>query len=76
MQSMKILTDVASDQQIAAPEIDVEVDRDAASTYGVTLSTVDTALYAAFGQQQVTTIYLPTQQQKVLLEVQPKFQTN
>jgi len=75
MQSMKILTDVASDQQIAAPEIDVEVDRDAASTYGVTLSTVDTALYAAFGQQQVTTIYLPTQQQKVLLEVQPKFQT-
>jgi hydrophobe/amphiphile efflux-1 (HAE1) family protein len=75
MQSMKILSDVASDQQIAAPEIDVEVDRDAASTYGVTLSTVDTALYAAFGQQQVTTIYLPTQQQKVLLEVQPKFQT-
>ena len=53
MQSMKILSDVASDQQIAAPEIDVEVDRDAASTYGVTLSTVDTALYAAFGQQQV-----------------------
>jgi hydrophobe/amphiphile efflux-1 (HAE1) family protein len=75
MQSMKILTDVASDQQIAAPEIDVEVDRDAASTYGVTLSTIDSALYAAFGQQQVTTIYLPTQQQKVLLEVQPKFQT-
>jgi hydrophobe/amphiphile efflux-1 (HAE1) family protein len=75
MQSMKILSDVASDQQIAAPEIDVEVDRDAASTYGVTLSTVDTALYAAFGQQQVTTIYLPTQQQKVLLEVQPNFQT-
>ncbi len=75
MQSMKILTDVASDQQIAAQEIDVAVDRDAASTYGVTLSAVDTALYAAFGQQQVTTIYLPTQQQKVLLEVQPKFQT-
>jgi multidrug efflux pump subunit AcrB len=72
---MKILTDVASDQQIAAQEIDVAVDRDAASTYGVTLSAVDTALYAAFGQQQVTTIYLPTQQQKVLLEVQPKFQT-
>jgi hydrophobe/amphiphile efflux-1 (HAE1) family protein len=75
MQSIKILTDVASDQQIAAQEIDVAVDRDAASTYGVTLSAVDTALYAAFGQQQVTTIYLPTQQQKVLLEVQPKFQT-
>ena len=75
MQSMKILTDVASDQQIASPEIDAEVDRDAASTYGVTRSGRRcSALYAAFGQQQVTTIYLPTQQAKVILEVQPKFQ--
>jgi hydrophobe/amphiphile efflux-1 (HAE1) family protein len=74
MQSMKILTDVASDQQIASPEVDVEVDRDAASTYGVTLSAVDAALYAAFGQEQVATIYLPTEQSKVILEVQPKFQ--
>jgi multidrug efflux pump subunit AcrB len=50
------------------------VDRDAASTYGVTLSAVDTALDAAFGQEQVTTVYLPTQQSKVILEVQPKYQ--
>jgi hydrophobe/amphiphile efflux-1 (HAE1) family protein len=74
MRDMKILTDVATDQQIASPQLNIEVDRDAASTYGVTLSAVDTALYAAFGQQQVTTIYLPTQQAKVVLEVQPKFQ--
>jgi hydrophobe/amphiphile efflux-1 (HAE1) family protein len=74
MQGMKILTDVASDQQIASPQLNVEVDRDAASTYGVTLSAVDAALYAAFGQEQVTTIYLPTQQAKAILEVQPKFQ--
>ena len=74
MQAMKILTDVASDQLIASPQLNVEVDRDAASTYGVTLSAVDAALYAAFGQQQVTTIYLPTQQAKVVLEVQPKYQ--
>ncbi len=75
MQSMNILTDVASDQQIASPEVAIEVDRDAASTYGVTLSAVDAALYAAFGQQQVATIYLPTQQAKAVLEVQPKYQT-
>jgi hydrophobe/amphiphile efflux-1 (HAE1) family protein len=74
MQSMKILTDVASDQQIASPEIVAEVDRNAASTYGVTVSAVDTALYSAFGQQQVATIYEPTQQEKVILEVQPKYQ--
>jgi hydrophobe/amphiphile efflux-1 (HAE1) family protein len=74
MQSMKIVTDVASDQQIASPEIIAEVDRNAASTYGVTVSAVDAALYAAFGQQQVATIYEPTQQAKVILEVQPKYQ--
>ena len=74
MRLMKILTDVASDQQIASPEIVAEVDRDAASTYGVTVSAVDAALYSAFGQQQVATIYEPTRQAKVILEVQPKFQ--
>src|ERR1700683_1720913 len=51
LQGMKFLTDAASDQQISSPQINVEVDRDAASTYGVTLSAVDAALYAAFGQQ-------------------------
>ncbi len=74
MRSMKILTDVASDQQIASPEIVAEVDRNAASTYGVTVSAVDAALYSAFGQQQVATIYQPTQQEKIILEVQPKYQ--
>ena len=74
MQSMTALTDVASDQQIASPEIVAEVDRNAASTYGVTASAVDAALYSAFGQQQVATIYQPTQQAKVILEVQPKYQ--
>jgi hydrophobe/amphiphile efflux-1 (HAE1) family protein len=74
MQGMKILTDVASDQQIASPEIVAEVDRNAAATYGVTIAAVDTALYSAFGQQQVATIYEPTQQAKVILEVQPKYQ--
>jgi multidrug efflux pump subunit AcrB len=76
MKAMKFLTDVASDQQIASPEVAIEVDRDAASTYGVTLAAVDAALYAAFGQEQVATIYLPTEQAKAILEVQPKFQTS
>ena len=74
MQSMNSLSDVASDQQIASPEFVADVDRNAASTYGVTVSAVDAALYAAFGQQQVTTIYQPSQQEKVILEVQPKYQ--
>jgi hydrophobe/amphiphile efflux-1 (HAE1) family protein len=75
MEVMKILTDVASDQQIASPQITVEVDREAASLRGLTLAAVDAALYAAFGQEQVATIYTATQQPRVILEVQPQFQT-
>lgn len=74
MQSLKIISDVASDQQIAAAHIPIEVDRDAASRLGVSLAAIDSTLYAAFGQQQVATIYLPSQQSKLILEVQPKFQ--
>jgi len=74
MQAMNTLTDVATDQQIASPHIPIEIDRDAASRLGVSLSAIDSTLYSAFGQQQVTTIYSATQQTKVILEVQPKFQ--
>src|SRR6202044_650565 len=75
MQDMKILTDVASDQQIASPHIAIEIDRDAASRLGISLTTIDTTLYSAFGQQQISTIYLPAQQSKLILEVEPRFQT-
>ncbi len=74
MRGLKILTDVASDQLIASPQITIDVDRQAASTLGVSPSTVDAALYAAFGQEQIATIYTTTQQPKVVLEVQPRYQ--
>ena len=73
MQAMKILTDVASDQQIASPHIPIEVNRDAASRLGVSLSAIDAALYGTFGQQQIATVYSATQQTKLILEVQPQF---
>jgi hydrophobe/amphiphile efflux-1 (HAE1) family protein len=74
MEGMKFLTDVASDQLIASPQITVEIDRQAASTLGVTPAAIDAALYAAFGQEQIATIYTTTQQPRLILEVQPKFQ--
>ncbi len=74
MEQLKILTDVASDQQIASTQVTLEVDRQAASARGITMSAVDAALYAAFGQQQIATIYTPTQQPRLILEVQPQFQ--
>jgi hydrophobe/amphiphile efflux-1 (HAE1) family protein len=74
MEAMKILTDVASDQQIASPHVSIEVDRDAASRLGVSLQAIDATLYDAFGQEQIATIYSSNQQSKLILEVQPKFQ--
>jgi multidrug efflux pump subunit AcrB len=71
---MSELEDVASDQQIASPHIAIDIDRDAASRMGISLSLIDETLYDAFGQRQVSTIYTSTSQYKVILEVQPEYQ--
>jgi hydrophobe/amphiphile efflux-1 (HAE1) family protein len=68
------LQDVASDQQIAAPHMAIEIDRDAASRLGLSASLIDETLYDAFGQRQIATMYTSTNQYKVILEVQPQFQ--
>jgi hydrophobe/amphiphile efflux-1 (HAE1) family protein len=74
MKKIPGLQDVATDQQIAAPHLTVEVDRDAASRLGLSLSAIDNTLYDAFGQRQIATIYSQTNQYKVILEVRPEFQ--
>ncbi|MBS0461784.1 MAG: efflux RND transporter permease subunit, partial [Proteobacteria bacterium] len=66
--------DVTSDLQIATPQVDVHIDRDAAAAVGVTAAQVENALYAAFGPQQVSTIYTAIDQYWVLLQVDPKQQ--
>jgi hydrophobe/amphiphile efflux-1 (HAE1) family protein len=76
MQKMPELQDVASDQQIAAPHISIEIDRDAASRLGISPSLIDETLYDAFGQRQVATMYGSTNQYKVILEVKPEFQND
>ncbi len=74
MQKVPELQDVASDQQIAAPHMAIDIDRDAASRLGVSTSLIDETLYDAFGQRQIATMYTSTNQYKVILEVQPQFQ--
>jgi len=76
MAKLPQLQDVTSDQQIAAPHLAVVVDRDRASRLGLSLSDVDGTLYDAFGQRQVATIYAAANQYKVILEVQPGFQSD
>ena len=54
----------------------IDVDRDTASRLGITASAVDDALYSAFGQRIVSTIFTETNQYRVILEAQPGLATN
>src|SRR5215469_12721842 len=74
MRKLPELEDVASDQQVAAPHLAVEIDRDAASRMGISPSLIDETLYDAFGQRQIANLYTSTSQYKLILEVQPQFQ--
>src|SRR5579864_6012575 len=70
------LTDVNSDQQNKGLESDLVIDRDAAAQLGITVSQVDNTLYDAFGQRQVSTIYVARNQYHVIMEVAPQFWQN
>jgi hydrophobe/amphiphile efflux-1 (HAE1) family protein len=76
MAKLPELQDVTSDQQIAAPHLAIDIDRDAASRLGLSLVQIDQTLYDAFGQRQVATIYTSSTQYKVVLEVLPSFQAD
>ncbi len=76
MKKLPGLQDVASDQQIAAPHIAIEIDRDTASRLGLSPQLIDDTLYDAFGSRQVATIYSSANQYRVVLEVQPQYQLN
>ncbi len=76
MHKLPELQDVASDQQNAAAHLAIDVNRDTASRLGLSANLIDQTLYDAFGQRQVATIYTATNQYKVVLEVQPRFQSD
>ena len=66
------LKDVNSDQQNAGLQLNLEVDRDTASRFGITMSAIDNTLYDAFGQRQVATFYTQINQYRVVLEAGPQ----
>ncbi len=68
------LVDVNSDLQITSPQLHVEINRDRAATLGITPAQIEDALYSAFGTRQVSTIYTPTNQYFVVMEVAQEFQ--
>ena len=74
METLPGLTDVTSDLQIQNPQVDVNIDRDKASALGVTASQVEDALYTAYGQRQISTIYAPNDEYWVLMELEDQYQ--
>ena len=63
--------DVASDLQDQGLQAYIDIDRDAAGRYGVTPAAIDSALYDAFGQRLISTIYTQANQYRVVLEADP-----
>ncbi|HMB96017.1 MAG TPA: efflux RND transporter permease subunit, partial [Tepidisphaeraceae bacterium] len=76
MKSLPGILDINSDQQNAGLEATVNIDRATAARLGITPSIIDTLLYDAFGQRQVSTMYTQLNQYHVVMEVQPQFWQN
>ncbi|HUQ76447.1 MAG TPA: efflux RND transporter permease subunit [Burkholderiales bacterium] len=70
------LVDVSSDLQITRPEVTVQIEREKASSLGVSAQQIEMALNNAYGARQVSTIYTSTNQYFVILELAPRYQTD
>ncbi|HTS92839.1 MAG TPA: multidrug efflux RND transporter permease subunit [Stellaceae bacterium] len=71
LQTLPQLADVTSNLQESGLSVYVELDRDTASRFGITPATMDNALYDAFGQRIVSTVYTQSNQHRVILEANP-----
>ena len=76
LQALPQLADVVTDQQLGGQAETVVIDRATASRFGVTPSAIDNALYDAFGQRQINTMYTQLNQYHVIMETDPSFQLN
>ena len=74
LKELPMLQDVTSDLQITNPQVTVDINRDKASALGVTAQQVEDALYTAYGSRQISTIFAPTNQYDVIMELAPQYQ--
>jgi len=74
LKTLPELRDVNSDQQTSAPALNITIDRQAASRFGIQVSDINAALYNAFGQRQVAQFYTQVSQYKIIIEVPPELQ--
>ncbi|MEY2427788.1 MAG: multidrug efflux pump [Verrucomicrobiota bacterium] len=76
LRSSPEMMDVATDQQSQGLQLSIDVDRDKASRLNILPQAIDDTLYDAFGQRQVSIIFTQLSQYRVILEVEPQFQTS
>ena len=74
LQRSPVLRDVTTDLTLNNPKVRVDIDRERASAMGVTASQIEDALFMAYGARQVSTIYAPSDQYAVIMELAPEFQ--
>ncbi len=72
----RLTQDATSDLYITNPQVNVNIDRDKASALGVSASQIEDALYTAYGQRQVSTIYAPNNAYRVITEVENEYQSD
>ena len=70
------VADVASDLLTKGRQAYLVIDRERASSLGVSAAAIDSALYSAFGQRMISTIFTQTSQYRVILEVKPEYRTD
>ncbi|MGH7863705.1 MAG: efflux RND transporter permease subunit [Candidatus Binataceae bacterium] len=76
MRELPDLRGVNSDIELSNPQVTVDINRDKAHTLGISVQAIEDALYYAYGSRQISTIYAPDDQYRVLLEVEPRFQAD
>ncbi len=76
MQTLPQLRDVATDQQTQGTTLELKINRDTASRYGITPQLIDDTLYDSFGQRQVTQYFTQLNSYHVILEILPELQGN
>ena len=76
LRSLPLLQDVNSDLEIKNPQVNLDIDRDRAAALGVTAEQIENALYSAYGARQVSTIFSPTNQYQVIMQLEPGFRTD
>jgi HAE1 family hydrophobic/amphiphilic exporter-1 len=71
-----MVRDVSTDLDLRNPQMNIEIDREKAAVYGISIDQVRQELFNAFGSRQVATIYTPDDDYQVILESKPEFQAD